>query len=293
MTEETGATPATASTELPEKLEQEKYYVRFTLPQRYLHAVLFSSFLGLAATGLPMRFSDNPAARLFASAVGGFGAILFFHKFCAIVLTLAFLFHLKDIFSRAFINKEKGMFWGPTSMVANWKDVQDLVGHIRWFLGLGPKPKFDRYAYWEKFDYWAVFWGMIVIGFSGYAMWFAPFFARFLPGWALNAVLVVHGEEALLAILFIFSIHFVNTHLRPGSFPMDMVIFSGKETEEEFKKKRALEYERVAAEGKLKTREGDKPVYWWINFAKVVGFTAIAIGLVLLVLTLIAYFGGA
>ena len=184
------------------------------------------------------------------------------------------------------------MFWGPTSMVANWKDAQDLVGHIRWFLGLGPKPKFDRYAYWEKFDYWAVFWGMIVIGFSGYAMWFAPFFAHFLPGWALNAVLVVHGEEALLAILFIFSIHFVNTHLRPGSFPMDMVIFTGKETAEEFEKKRTLEYQRLAAAGKLEARVGDKPVYWWVNFAKVVGTVAIVIGLVLLVLTLIAYFGG-
>jgi cytochrome b subunit of formate dehydrogenase len=240
-----------------------------------------------------MRFSDNATARYFASAVGGFGAILFFHKFCAIVLTLAFMYHLKDIVTRALVNKEKGMFWGPTSMVANWKDAQDLIGHIRWFLGLGPKPKFDRYAYWEKFDYWAVFWGMIVIGFSGYAMWFAPFFARFLPGWALNAVLVVHGEEALLAILFIFSIHFVNTHLRPGSFPMDMVIFTGKETEEEFKKKRTLEYERLARQGKLEAKAGDKPVYWWVNFAKVIGFTAILIGLVLLVLTLIGYFGTA
>ncbi len=271
---------------------EKKYYVRFTLPQRYLHAVLFTSFLGLAATGLPMRFSDNWWAGHFASAVGGFGAILFMHKFCAIVLTLAFLYHLKDLAVRVLLHKEKGIFWGPTSMVANWKDAQDLVAHLRWFVGLGPKPKFDRYAYWEKFDYWAVFWGMIVIGFSGYAMWFAPFFAKFLPGWALNAVLVVHGEEALLAILFIFSIHFVNTHLRPGSFPMDMVIFTGKETEEEFKKKRVLEYERVAAQGKLETRVGDKPVYWWVNFAKVVGSIAILIGLVLLVLTLIAYFGG-
>jgi cytochrome b subunit of formate dehydrogenase len=112
--------------------------------------------------------------------------------------------------------------------------VKDLFGHLRWFLGLGPKPQFERYAYWEKFDYWAVFWGMIVIGFSGYAMWFAPFFAHFLPGWALNAVLVIHSEEGLLAILFIFSIHFVNTHLRPDSFPMDMVVFTGVESEEEF-----------------------------------------------------------
>ena len=146
--------------------------------------------------------------------------------------------------------------------------MRDVIGHLRWFVGMGPKPQFERYAYWEKFDYWAVFWGMIVIGFSGYAMWFAPFFAHFLPGWALNAVLVIHGEEALLAILFIFSIHFVNTHLRPDSFPMDMVIFTGKETEEEFRKKRTLEYERLAAQGKLEARVGDKPVYWWENFAQ-------------------------
>ena len=154
------------------------------------------------------------------------------------------------------MHREKGIFWGPTSMVANWKDVKDLFGHLRWFVGLGPKPQFERYAYWEKFDYWAVFWGMIVIGFSGYAMWFAPFFARFLPGWALNAVLVIHSEEGLLAILFIFSIHFVNTHLRPDSFPMDMVVFTGVESEEEFKHKRPLEYERVAARGKAGSEAG-------------------------------------
>jgi cytochrome b subunit of formate dehydrogenase len=264
--------------------------MRFTRAQRYLHAALFSSFLGLAATGLPLRFSESIWARGLAQAVGGFGAILFFHKFCALVLTVAFLIHVKDLITRAFVHHEKGIFWGPTSMVANWKDVKDLFGHLRWFVGLGPKPQFERYAYWEKFDYWAVFWGMIVIGFSGYAMWFAPFFARFLPGWALNAVLVIHSEEGLLAILFIFSIHFVNTHLRPDSFPMDMVIFTGVETEEEFKHKRSMEYARVAAQGKLETRLGEAPATWQLNFSKIVGFTAITIGLVLLVLTLSAYF---
>jgi cytochrome b subunit of formate dehydrogenase len=189
------------------------------------------------------------------------------------------------------MNREKGIFWGATSMVANWKDVKDLFAHFRWFLGLGTKPAFERYAYWEKFDYWAVFWGMIVIGISGYAMWFAPFFAHFLPGWALNAVLVIHSEEGLLAILFIFSIHFVNTHLRPGSFPMDMVIFTGVESEEEFRQKRAIEYERLAAEGKLESRMGEKPPSWLVNFGRGVGTIAITIGLVLLVLTLTAYFG--
>ena len=255
-----------------------------------MHAVLFSTFLGLAGTGLPLRFSQSLWARKFAGGVGGFGAILFFHKFCAIILTLAFLVHVKDIVQRGILNREKGIFWGSTSMVANWKDAKDLFGHMRWFVGLGPRPQFGRYAYWEKFDYWAVFWGMIVIGFSGYAMWFAPFFAHFLPGWALNAVLVIHSEEGLLAILFIFSIHFVNTHLRPDSFPMDMVIFTGVESEEEFKEKRPLEYARLVEEGKLEERIGEKPAAWQLNFSRVIGFTAISIGLILLVLTLSAYF---
>src|SRR5579863_423313 len=200
MSDSIQAAPLVAQKSVPE----QRYFQRFTRAQRYMHAVLFTTFLGLAATGLPMRFSESFWARKFAAGVGGFGAILAIHKLCALVLTIAFLVHVKDIITRGIINREKGIFWGPTSMVANWKDVKDLFGHMRWFLGLGPKPQFERYAYWEKFDYWAVFWGMIVIGFSGYAMWFAPFFAHFLPGWALNAGVVRHSEEGLLAILFIF-----------------------------------------------------------------------------------------
>jgi cytochrome b subunit of formate dehydrogenase len=281
------ATAAAASGEA-----KERYFLRFTLGQRYLHAVLFSTFLGLAATGLPLRFSSAPWAVRFAKIVDGFGTILFFHKVCALILTLAFLIHVRDIVVRGFVNREKGIFWGATSMVANWKDVKDLFGHMRWFLGLGPKPKFERYAYWEKFDYWAVFWGMVVIGFSGYAMWFAPFFARFLPGWALNAALIIHSEEGLLAILFIFAIHFVNTHLRPDSFPMDYVIFTGRESEEEFKKRRPMEYARMQQEGRFAIRITDAPPKWLINFSRVVGFTAILIGLTLLILTLSAYIAG-
>jgi cytochrome b subunit of formate dehydrogenase len=268
----------------------KRFFMRFTREQRYMHAVLFTTFLGLAATGLPIRFSESIWARGLAKGVGGFGAILFFHKLFAVVLTIAFLLHLREVFTRGILHREKGVFWGANSMVANWKDAKDLFGHLRWFVGLGPKPQFDRYAYWEKFDYWAVFWGMIVIGFSGYAMWFAPFFAHFLPGWALNAVLVIHSEEGLLAILFIFSIHFVNTHLRPDSFPMDMVVFTGVESEEEFAHKRPLEYERLKREGKLEARLGEAPQTWLINFSRVVGTIAIVIGLTLLVLTLTAYF---
>lgn len=268
---------------------KERYFLRFTLGQRYLHVAIFSSFLGLAATGLPIRFSTNVWAQKFALGVGGFGTLLFFHKLCAVILTVAFLVHLCDLAVRVLVRKEKGIFWGPTSMVPNFKDLRDMLQNFGWFVGIGRKPGIERYSYWEKFDYWAVFWGMMIIGFSGYAMWFAPFFAQFLPGWALNAAQIVHSEEALLAVLFIFSIHFINAHLRPDCFPMDMAIFTGKMTEEEFKERHPEEYKRLAAEGRLEEKLTTKPEKWLVNFSRFVGFLAIFIGLVLLVLTLRAY----
>jgi cytochrome b subunit of formate dehydrogenase len=266
-----------------------RYYYRFTRSQIFLHATLFSTFLGLALTGLPLRFSQSGWAKGFAGAVGGFGAILFFHKAFAVTLTAAFLVHLAQIWHRAFVKKELGIFWGPNSMVPQPRDFRDLFAHVRWFVGLGPKPKFGRFAYWEKFDYWAVFWGMAIIGLSGYAMWFAPFVARLVPGSWLNVALLLHGEEALLAVWFIFTVHFFNTHLRPGSFPMDTVIFTGRLSDQELKEKHLAEYERLVEQSGLDAIRADSPQSWVTRLGRTVGFVAIAIGFVLLFMTLVSF----
>ena len=115
-------------------------------------------------------------------------------------------------------------------MVPQPRDVRDFVAQFRWFLGLGPRPRFGRYSYMEKFDYFAVFWGVAIIGGSGLLLWFPEFFAGFLPGWVFNVAMVVHGEEALLATGFIFTIHFFNVHFRPDKFPLDAVMFHGRAT---------------------------------------------------------------
>jgi cytochrome b subunit of formate dehydrogenase len=274
---------------MAEENSEVRYHVRFTPWQRWLHVVVFSTFIGLALTGMTLRFSDAAWAQGFSRVVGGFGAILFFHKFCAVLLTTGFLVHLGDVAYRGLIKRQKGLFWGPDSLVPQPKDIKDLFNHLRWFLWLGPRPKFGRFAYWEKFDYWAVFWGMAIIGLSGYAMWFAPFFARFMRGSWLNVALLLHGEEALLAVWFIFTIHFFNTHLRPGSFPMDLVIFTGTETEKELREKRPEEYQRLAEEGRL-AFSGAPPTRQLKIIARVAGTIVIVIGFVLLWLTLNSYF---
>ena len=152
MPEPTETVPA-ASVPKPEPVlisspqpPRQRWFLRFTLAQRYLHAVLFTTFLVLAATGMVMRFSGSIWAIRLARQVGGFGAILFFHKLCALALTLAFLIHLRDVFARGVFKREKGIFWGSTSMVANWKDGKDLFAHFRWFLGIDPKQQFARYS---------------------------------------------------------------------------------------------------------------------------------------------------
>ncbi len=269
-----------------------RYYSRFSIAQRYLHGIVMGTFLGLALTGMTLRFSDFHLAVAFARSVGGFSAILFFHKFCAVLLTMAFLLHLGDIAYRGIGKGQWGIFWGTDSMVPQFKDFKDLYHHFRWFLWLGPKPKFGRFAYWEKFDYWAVFWGMAIIGISGYAMWFAAFFGKFVPGSWLNVALLIHGEEALLAVWFIFTIHFFNTHLRPGSFPMDLVIFTGRLTEKELKEKHPAEYQRLLETGHLQARQADAPPHWLKNFGRLVGVAVITTGFVLLWLTLAAFFRG-
>jgi cytochrome b subunit of formate dehydrogenase len=266
-----------------------RYYTRFTVPQRYLHGFLALTFLGLAMTGLPLRFSSTPWAIAFARTVGGFGTVLFFHLFNAVVLTAAFLIHVANLIYRLAAKREFKLLWGTSSMVPNLKDLKDLIAQMKWFLFIGPKPKFDRYTYWDKVDYWGVFWGMAIIGLSGYGMWFAPFFARFVPGSWLNIALLIHGEEALLAVGFIFTTHFFNTHLRPDNFPMDMVIFTGRQSEEHLKHHHPEEYKRLVETGELEKLRVPPPPRWLLNFGRIFGTSAVALGILMIVMTVVAF----
>jgi cytochrome b subunit of formate dehydrogenase len=227
------------------------YIRRFDAYDRVLHGLLMMSFLGLAFTGLPLLFSDQAWARRLSGLLGSFEVAGWLHRVCALLLIVVFLLHLMRMARRLIGKKDYSVIWGPRSMVPQWKDVTDLVGHLRWFLGLGPRPRFDRFTYWEKFDYWAVFWGMGIIGASGLVLWFPVFFARIVPGEIFNVALLVHGEEALLAVGFIFTMHFFNGHLRPEKFPMDPVIFTGRITEAELRAERPEEYARLVRTGGL------------------------------------------
>jgi cytochrome b subunit of formate dehydrogenase len=265
-----------------------RHVKRFDRTDRTLHGFLMLSFLGLAATGLPLLFSDAPWAAVLARLLGSFYVTHALHRVFAVIMIAVFAVHLGRLLSRVIVGKDYSIFWGPSSMVPQPKDVDDMYRHLRWFVGLGERPRFDRYTYWEKFDYWAVFWGMGIIGGSGLMLWFPTIFARLLPGWIFNVALLVHGEEALLAVGFIFTIHFFNSHLRPEKFPMDMVIFTGRVAEGEWKEERPAEYARAASQPALGGLLSSAPSHRLWVLGRVIGSAAVAVGLTLVCLIIYA-----
>jgi cytochrome b subunit of formate dehydrogenase/nitrate reductase gamma subunit len=219
-------------------------YWRFNVFHRFIHLVMMVTFVGLALTGLPIKYPGAFWAGGLVSLWGGVKGAGLLHRWFAGITFGYFALHLLWVLYYRFVMK--GKLLGPDSMVPSVKDFQDLFQHIAYFLGKGVPPRFGRFTYWEKFDYWAVFWGIAFIGGSGLLLWFPEWFSRFLPGFFFNLAYTIHSDEALLAIGFIFIVHLFNAHFRAGVFPMDKTIFTGKIEAKEMNERHPLEWEDLS-----------------------------------------------
>lgn len=228
---------------------------RFSAWHRCTHGLVIISFLGLTLTGLPLKYNDEPWAAPLMRFLGGPHSAGTLHRIFAVGVLAYLTMHAIHLWKT---RRDGGVpflkrVFGPNSMLPNLKDWRQFMQMTAWFFGRGPRPTFDRWTYWEKFDYLADAFGTAVIGMSGLLLWFPELFSNVLSGYWYNVATVVHGYEALLAAAFIFSIHFFNAHLRWEKFPVDKVIFTGQIPEEEFREERGLQYERVVASGELES----------------------------------------
>lgn len=259
---------------------QKKYFQRFTKLDRLLHFLMIISFLSLSLTGMILKFSYTGWAVFLSRLFGGFESAGIIHRVAAVLMIGVFITHIIDLFrlKREKYGTWKAMLTSPNTMLPTKKDLIDFKDSIKWFLGLGERPKYGRWTYWEKFDYFAVFWGIFVIGSTGFVLWFPEFFTLFLPGWMINVATIIHSDEALLATGFIFTVHFFNTHLRPEKFPMDIVIFTGSMPLEEFKRDKPAEYEELVNSGKLDEYLVDKTPDYFIKIIRIFAWTVLLIG---------------
>jgi len=269
-----------------------KYVRRFGPMWRVAHLLFAISVMTLVLTGMVPFYAETLWAKAVVGVIGSPKAAGWIHRAAAFTMLGIFFIHLVVVVINIGRNWKTFEFFGPNSLVPNLKDGKDMIGMFKWFFGVGPRPTFERWTYWEKFDYWAVFWGMAIIGGSGMTLAFPHLVAIVLPGWVFNVAMVVHGEEAFLAAVFLFTVHFFNNHFRPDKLPPpDVVMFTGVQSLEEFKHEHTEQYVRLVKAGELEKYLVDAPSAPFTRGSKILGLTLLAIGLVILVLVAIGFFG--
>ncbi len=273
-----------------EKSSGSLEYQRFKPYQRRLHVLVIISFLGLALTGMILKFSYLGWAQWLSGVLGGFETAGYVHRVCAVITFFYFFAHLYYLArdKRKERRTWKEVLLGPDSMLPNKNDLHEAKATLKWFIGAGPRPKYGRWTYWEKFDYFAVFWGVAIIGATGLMLWFPEFFTLLLPGWFINVATIIHSDEALLAVAFIFTVHFFNTHFRPDKFPMDTVIFTGRVPLDELKEDRPREYAQLIKSRKLRKHLVPPLPPPIVRGMRVFGTVALVMGLSLILLIIYA-----
>ncbi|MFO1284011.1 MAG: cytochrome b/b6 domain-containing protein [Burkholderiales bacterium] len=274
--------------ELPE--EKGKEIRRFGPLWRLGHLAFAISVMVLVLTGMSVFYAETKWAPVVVDFLGGPRIAGIIHRTAATIMLSIFFVHL--VYVLVHLWRQRGTFrwFGPDSLIPNWQDIKDIVANFKWFLGKGPRPQFDRWTYWEKFDYWAVFWGMTIIGTSGVMMAFPTHTAAILPGWALNVAALVHGEEAFLAAVFLFTVHFFSNHFRPDKLPPpDVVMFTGSVPLEEFRREHPLQYKRLRESGELSRFLVDAPSRPMKIGSRILGLALIAAGLTLLGMVFIGF----
>ena len=270
--------------------ERRSYVWRFALGWRAVHLSFALSIMLLAFTGMTVMYADSFWASWVSDLFGSAETMARLHRFGAILFAGVFLIHLAVVLHKLLWRERETFRWfGPHSLLPRWQDLWDFIAMMRWFFGKGPRPVFDHWSYWEKFDYWAPFWGMFIIGSSGLVLWFPKLAGEYFPGWIFNVATIIHGEEAFLAIVFIFSVHFFNCHFRPSKFPLDIMMFVGRMPLEEFKEERSVEYQRLEASGELNKLLTAPPVPTVKLLSKILGFILVSIGLTLLTMALTGF----
>jgi formate dehydrogenase subunit gamma len=227
------------------KTVEPEFFQRFSLQFRIQHVFLFLSTLTLIVTGVPLWFMGRPASgwsQSVVSAFGDIGTIRVIHRAGAVVLILVSIYHL---YYTIFTREGRREF---VALLPRVKDVVDVTINTLYFLGLTKKrPEFGRYTYYEKFDYWAVYWGCVIMIGTGVVLWYPERTAQYAPWLTYTLASEVHADEAILATLALFIWHFYNVHFNPSRFPGTWLWWHGKMSRKEMLHDHPLEYRAKAS----------------------------------------------
>jgi formate dehydrogenase gamma subunit len=216
------------------------YVTRFTLQQRVEHFITMLVFALLCLTGLPQKFFEAGWADTLVAVFGGIDRTRWIHRFCGVVLAISTVVHFANA-SLTMLSKKVGF-----TMVPDRKDFEDSILQLKFYLGMTDKhPQYDRYDYKQKFEYWGLVFGNVIMVVTGFILFFPVQFASLVPGQVIPAAKVAHSNEGLMAFLVITIWHIFNAHLNPDVFPFDASMFTGKISRERMLHEHPLELARM------------------------------------------------
>jgi len=239
----------TPGTVRPQEVQHEKTFPRFSLAQRWEHAILLLSGLVLLLTGLPQKYREFSISQDLLSTPDRIELIRQIHHIAAVVLALEVAYHLGRII---YLMAKRRL---PGDLLPTWQDVRDAGQMLQYLLFLrSDKPKFGRYNFEQKVTYWFLFFGVLIMGISGLIIWFPIQFTKFLPGGVVPAAKLAHSTEAVVAAIFIIVWHVYHVHVERTNLSM----FTGRLSEEEMRIFHEKEYERLTSQSASKARPGEK-----------------------------------
>jgi cytochrome b subunit of formate dehydrogenase len=219
-----------------------RQFQRFTTWQRVQHVIVMVLFAVLCVTGLPQKYFESGWAAGLLSALGGIDGARWWHRAAGILFTGMLIAHLSDVLIRLM----RGT--GSLSMLPHKQDVTDAFTTLRYYLGVSDsQARFDRFDYKQKFEYWGMVLGSLVVVTTGLVLLYPIQVTQWLPGSIMPVAVVAHSNEGLLAFLTIITWHIFNACLTPDVFPVDKTIFTGRISEERLRHEHPIEYERLTA----------------------------------------------
>lgn len=228
-------------------VQQERTFPRFTISQRWEHTLLLLSGLVLLLTGLPQKYREFSISQDLLSTPDRVELIRQIHHIAAVVLAVEAVYHLGMII---YLMAKRRL---PGDLLPTWQDVRDAGHMIQYLLFLrSDKPKFGRYNFEQKVTYWFIFFGILIMGISGFIIWFPVQFTQFLPGGVVPAAKLAHSTESIVAAIFIVVWHVYHVHIERTNLSM----FTGRLSEDEMRTFHEKEYKRLTGQAATKAKPG-------------------------------------
>jgi cytochrome b subunit of formate dehydrogenase len=220
--------------------QTQAYVQRFSTWARTQHTAAIVLFGLLVITGMPQKWPYLEASRWLIDSLGGVFAVRWVHRAAGIGFSILLAAHLAVAIAGIATGRAR------PSMLLSRRDFRDAFQNLKYYIGWadGP-PRFGRFDYRQKFEYWGLVFGGSLMVLSGFVLLFPIVVSQMLPAELIPVAKVTHSYEALLALLIIVVWHIAGASLTPESFPMDTSIFTGRMSKEKLRRDHALEYERL------------------------------------------------